>query len=62
MGDKQELLKKIAEKESQLIKAERESTAWNRGKYKTSSNANMSKMLVESLRKEIAKLKLQLDE
>jgi hypothetical protein len=61
MNDKQELIKTIEEKESQLHKAELESSAWNNGKYKNSSNASVSKIFVESLRKEISRLREQLD-
>ena len=51
----------IAKKEAQLSRAERESNAWNSGKYKTSSNAPISKILVNSLRKEIAELYTKLN-
>ena len=52
----------IAKKEAQLVKAERESEAWNAGKYKTSSNAQMSKIMVSSLKKEIANLYIKLEQ
>jgi hypothetical protein len=59
---KQELIKKIEDKEIQLQKAERESDVWNnKSKLKNSSNAKMSKIYVESLIKEIRKLREQLD-
>ena len=61
MDTRQELIKKIEDKESQLEKAQRESNAWNNGKYNNSSNASMSKVLVESLRKDIQKLREQLE-
>ena len=61
MGDKKRLRQKIEEKEDQLARAERESAAWNRGKYKNTSNASMSKILVESLRNEIRDLKSKLE-
>ncbi|MGB4296021.1 MAG: hypothetical protein GYA72_02610 [Deltaproteobacteria bacterium] len=51
----------ITEKEAQLSRAERESNAWNSGKYKTSSNSPISKILVNSLRKEIADLYTKLN-
>lgn len=50
---KNELIKKIQEKEKQLSIAVSESDAWNTGKYKTSSNAKISKIFIDSLRKEI---------
>lgn len=59
---KQELTDKIQEKESQLYRAQRESEAWNKGKYKNSSNAPISKLLVKSLQKELNQLELQLEE
>lgn len=61
MYKKEELENLIKGKEEQLYKAELESNAWNRGKYKNSTNAVHSKVLVESYRKEIAKLRSVLD-
>ena len=46
----------IARKEQQLTAAETEMNAWNRAKYKGSSNALLSKIYVESLKKELADL------
>ena len=53
---KEELLALIEKKEQDLLRAEQESDAWNKGKLKQSSNSKISKNYVESLRKEIAKL------
>ncbi len=50
----------IKKKEGQLYRAEKEMTAWNSGKYKQHSNAKMSRLFVESSRKEIAALQGQL--
>ncbi len=61
MTTKKELQKKKEEKEAMLIRAERESNALNTSKYKSSSNAKISKTLVHSLRDEIIKLNEQLD-
>ncbi len=61
MNEKQEIEKKIEDKESQLYRAEKESNAWNRGKYKNSSNAPISKILIASLRKDITELRKQLE-
>ena len=60
LDKKQELIDKLEEKEAQLKRAERESQAWNRGRHKSASNAPVSKLYVESLRKEIAELRQQL--
>ncbi|MDX2424663.1 MAG: hypothetical protein QNK15_00245 [Cycloclasticus sp.] len=60
MDTKQELTDKIQEKEAQLYRAQRESEAWNKGKNKNSSNAPISKILVESLKKEISELEQKL--
>ena len=60
MLTKQEIKDKIQQKEIQLINAERESDAWNSGKYKTSSNAFASKVFVKSLQDEISGLHSQL--
>ena len=60
MDTKQELIEKIREKEAELQRSERESQAWNRGRHKSASNAPISKLYVESLRKEIAELRQQL--
>ena len=61
MTEKQAIEKIIEERESQLYRAEKESNSWNRGKYKNSSNAPISKILVASLRKEITELRKQLE-
>jgi hypothetical protein len=51
----------IQKKEIQLQNSQRESAAWNKGKYKTSSNATISKVLVSSLQREITSLYQQLE-
>lgn len=56
------LEKLIQKKEAALSRAESESQSLNSGKYKTSSNAAMSKVLVNSLRKEIDELYAKLQE
>ena len=50
----------IEKKERQFYRANKEMNAWNKGKYRAHSNATMSKLFVESLRKEIAGLLEQL--
>lgn len=62
MNKKQELKKKLEEREVQLHKAELESDGWNKGKYKGFSNASVSKILVNSLREDIVKLRYELKE
>lgn len=57
-----ELIKKIERVESQLQRESSESRSWNSGKYKNTSQAQMSKILVESRRKELAKLCAALEE
>jgi hypothetical protein len=57
-----ELLELVSNKEQQLSRAESESDSWNKGKYKNSSNASVSKIYVSSLQKEIAGLRSQLTE
>ena len=51
-----EILKEIEKKQSQRDIAERESQAWNNGKYKGSSNAQMSKTLVAAFDKDLQNL------
>jgi len=51
-----ELKELLSQKESQLYRAELECNAWNKGKYKSSSNAILSKTFVEALRKEISEI------
>jgi len=60
--DKAKLRLEIEQKEAQLYRAELESDAWNKGEYKTSSNAKVSKIYVKSLQSEIQKLKEQLSD
>ena len=62
MTTKQELTDKIQQKEIQLSNAKRESDSWNKGKYKNSSNAPISKIYVNSLQAEISDLYSQLKE
>lgn len=50
------LRKEIEKKERQLYRANLEMTAWHKGKYKSHSNTKMSKLFVESTRKEIANM------
>ena len=57
MDKRAELLAIIDQKENQLHMAENESKAWNKGKNKNSSNAQVSKIYVESLCNEIVQLK-----
>lgn len=59
---KEELVELISNKENQLDRARSESDIWNKGKYKNSSNASVSKIFVSSLQKEIVGLRLQLSE
>ncbi len=59
----EDLIKKIEDKENKLSSAIRESDCWNKGKYKkSSSNAPISKIYVDSLRREISSLREQLSE
>ncbi|EJG0664872.1 MULTISPECIES: hypothetical protein [Vibrio harveyi group] len=59
---KQELIEKLELKETQLLRAQSESEVWNRGKYKKSSNAEVSKIFVRSLQSEIQALRRQISE
>jgi len=56
MSEKEEILSKIEMKEKQEYMASGEAEAWNKGKYKNSSNAQLSKLLLKSLQQEIALL------
>lgn len=60
MDSKEALLAKIKEREAQFQMADQENRAWNQGKYKTSSNAELSKILVTSLHNEIIRLREEL--
>lgn len=51
----------IEQKEKQLMSAEAESRAWNKGKLSQSSNAALSKILVDSLEKELDELRQKLE-
>jgi hypothetical protein len=57
----EEIEELIQKKEIQLQNAQRESAVLNKGKYKKSSNAEISKIFVESLQREIASLYQQLE-
>ncbi len=59
---KQELIEKLELKETQLLRAQSESEVWNRGKYKKSSNSEVSKIFVRSLQSEIQALRSQISE
>jgi len=61
MSEKQDIERKVEEKEIQLFQAEQESAAWNKGKYKENSNAPMSKIYVESIREELNELRSRLE-
>lgn len=61
MRNKNEILKEIVKTESKKANAERESAVWNNGKYKGSSNAQMSKILVASFDKELQNLYQELE-
>ncbi len=61
MRKRNEILKEIEKKQSQRTNAERESETWNNGKYKNSSNAQMSKILLASFDKELQKLHQELE-
>lgn len=60
MNHREDLIKKIEVKESQLHKLEEESSAWNSEKLENSTNDAISKVLIESLRKDIARLQEKL--
>ena len=60
MNHKDNLLKKIEVKESQLHSLEQERSAWNSEKLKDATNDSLSNVLEESLRKDIARLKEKL--
>lgn len=61
MDHRENLIKKIEVKESQLHTLEEESNAWDSETLKDSTNAALSKVLIESLRKDIARLKEKLE-
>lgn len=52
----------IAKKEAQLARAESECNVWNKDKYKSGSNAKMSKVIVNSLKKQISDLYKKLEQ
>ena len=61
MRSRNDILKEIETKQNQMSSAERESRVWNNGKYKNSSNAPISKILVASFEKELQKLYQELE-
>jgi hypothetical protein len=50
----------IKKKERQLYRANKEVSAWSKGRARSLSNANMSKLWAETQRKEISELQDQL--
>jgi hypothetical protein len=56
------LRKEIEKKERDLYRANKEISSWNSGKHQSHSNAKMSKLFVESSRKEIAGLHARLNQ
>jgi len=54
------LREEIKEKEGQVYRANLEANAWSQGKNGSHSNASMTKIFVESSRKEIAELNAKL--
>lgn len=61
MRKRNEIFKEIEKTQSQKANAESESAVWNNGKYKGSSNAQMSKILVASFDKELQNLYQELE-
>lgn len=57
-----DLREKIAHWEKRLHDAELESKAWNRGKYSHTSNAELSLLMVDSIKNQIQKLYDELSE
>ena len=57
---REKLLAKIEKVRAQLYKTEKECEAWNSGKYKHDSKAEICKTLVKSLRKELSDLEIEL--
>jgi predicted nucleic acid-binding Zn-ribbon protein len=54
------LKQEIEKKERQLYRANKEMSAWNKGMARSHSNSKMSRLFMESQRKEIADLQMQL--
>ena len=50
MKTKEEILEDLKSKREQLLKAQRENSAWKSGKYKNHSNATMSSLMVDSIK------------
>ena len=61
MGKKKDLEKQIENKMMQLLKAERNSNVLNAGRTKSSSQAVASRILVDSLHRELRKLQDKLE-
>ncbi|OJW68877.1 MAG: hypothetical protein BGO64_03905 [Aeromonas sp. 62-46] len=62
MTSNESLSELIARKEQQLRSAEAEMNAWNRGGNKNASPVSVSKIYVESIRRELASLYLKRSE
>jgi predicted nucleic acid-binding Zn-ribbon protein len=59
---KDELLREIEKAQIQLSSAEREASAWSKGKYKGTSQAKMAQIHVDSIRKSIATMQKELSD
>lgn len=59
---KDELLREIEKAQIQLSSAEREASAWDKGKYKGPSQAKMARIHVNSSRKSIAAMQKELSD
>ena len=62
MRKRDEILKEIEKMQNQRASSVRESDAWSSGKYKNSSNAKMSKILVASFDKQLQNLYQELED
>ncbi|MGB4294891.1 MAG: hypothetical protein WBJ16_04560 [Smithellaceae bacterium] len=60
--EKEIIQEELEKKQSQLDRVSSETKAWNKSKFNNSSNAAMSKILEESLKKDIANLQKKLEE
>ncbi len=56
------LRKEIKKKERDLYRANKETNNWNTGRHRPPSNVGMTNLFVETSKKEIADLNLQLAE
>jgi uncharacterized coiled-coil DUF342 family protein len=54
------LRQEIKSKEKQLYQVTKDMSAWNKGMAKSHANAQKSRLFIESQRKEITELQLQL--